>query len=327
MTRSQDIEVMIAAIRRLMAAPATAVRFHFGMSEMRLFSALYGRPVVAEIMGSEDEDEDGALAKTGFTPVYDEPWYHPYDSVTNKAWFDDLDPVQIAKVCRTALRLLNSKEDGSVSVTDEAIPELDALHTFLARQEATLWYHDRNSTVPPPYVIFCANFDPYQGFVHEADVVLGQLSYMASYGLPGELARDAFRPYRNLMSDLYDDGWQREYPHGFPWDAYISHSDMEQHLPVSYGFWWDAAHAGIPGAGYGLGSPASGEFLVVDNEETLEEIRRHFQGKYLIVELDERDFVGGPYGIPEEYIDMVRRTGATRIEGGVVQPLLSDPGA
>lgn len=321
LSRMQDIKILSAAIERLLAVPAAAVRIEFGSGDMRLFSTLQGRSIVAEIYGNEDTDEAASLAKLGFMAVYDEPWYRSQESVTNKAWFDDPDPVRLAKVCRLALRIVNWDDADPVEVTDEVIPELDSLQEFLVRQRAASWYHDEDSVVPEPYVIFCAYFDPYRGFVHEADTILAALSYLVKGGLPGELARDAFRPYQNFWSDLYDDGWQQAYPRGFPFDFYISGEDMELNLPVSAGFWWEAANAGIPGAGYGRGSSASGEFLVVDDEESLEELRRHFQGEYLIVELDEDDFAYGAHRIPEEYIDAVRRTGATRIENGVLQPV------
>jgi hypothetical protein len=177
---------------------------------------------------------------------------------------------------------------------------------LVSASRAASWHHDSESALPAPYVVFCATFNgtSYEGFDHEADVVLGYLASLVDAGLPGELAREGLRAYRPLWPDLFAAGWEQAYPKGFPDVELDPQYDLT--LPFSGAFLHQAAGLRISGVGHGAGSPASGDFMVVADKDGLDELRRRMLGQYIIRDIDPSDYRGGPFGIPLERIEQAR---------------------
>jgi hypothetical protein len=180
---------------------------------------------------------------------------------------------------------------------------------LVSASRAASWHHDSESALPAPYVVFCATFNgtSYEGFDHEADVVLGYLASLVESGLPGDLAREGLRAYRPLWEGLFAPEWEKAYPTGFPEVEMNPEYDLT--LPCSSQFWWRAADLHLPGIGFGAGSPASGDFMIVADRERLDELRRLTQDDYIVHEVIQPDYWGGPHGIPLDHIEEARNAG------------------
>lgn len=98
--------------------------------------------------------------------------------------------------------------------------------------------------------------------------------------LTGEQAREAYRPYAGFDPEIYDLDYEEENEWGFP----LCTDDLDD-ISVSR-IAREADAAGIPGVGVAWGnlSPMSGEPLNVEGDDALDRLRRHFQGRYLIVD-------------------------------------------
>ncbi len=161
--------------------------------------------------------------------------------------------------------------------------------------------------VQPPFVMGCMKFHgEYQGFVNEDAIMLRTISDAMQRGdLTGEQAREAYRPYARFDPEIYDLDYEEENEWGFP----LCTDDMDDLSVSPIGREADAA--GIPGVGIPWGhlSPMSGELLNVEGDDALDRLRRHFQGRYLIVDTgDDRWWDLRPD-------DAQRRIEAARTEG------------
>jgi hypothetical protein len=139
----------------------------------------------------------------------------------------------------------------------------------------------RVTTVEPPYVVTCLNFDEgYCYFADEEAIMLRSISLAMQAGdLTGEQAREAYRPYREWHPEIYEPDYQDWNDWGFP----VSTDDMDELAECSIAR--EADTAGIEGAGVPWGdlSPMSGIPLAVESDEAMEQLRNHFRGRYAIV--------------------------------------------
>jgi len=255
----------------------------------------------------ETREAEPELVRLGFTPITDES---EENVVRYKLRFDPPPaPTMIADVCVEALLVLGSESADDLTITTQEIAGISGLQSLLSIQRAASWNRGPESTVSPPYVLFCCSFDGtrYEGFDHEADVVLGYLASLVESGLPGDLAREGLRAYRPLWEGLFAPEWEKAYPTGFPEVEMNPEYDLT--LPCSSQFWWRAADLHLPGIGFGAGSPASGDFMIVADRERLDGLRRLTQDDYIVHEVIQSDYWGGPHGIPLDRIEEARNAG------------------